>query len=298
MHLGFPNHLLGLVLCPHDGGSLASSSGATYIRDEEVRCTSCDRRFDVRSGILELIASEMHKETAHEQKLRDLKRQQIRGKVVPLEPLDPIEIEETLRALQLTPGVRLLELGCGSGRYTTLLTGCDVVAVDVSRESLVDCGDALSAKHRVGLVQGDIATFSVVPRSFDRALSTLVSNLPTRELRMRMYQLAARALKPEGRFVFGTHYYGLRAKRDGNPQTGRYSDGGIFREYQTQDEVRAEALSSFARIRTRPMCVYPPLVARVGLPILPFARLLGRLPIARELGALLLGIADQPRAHE
>ena len=62
------------------------------------------------------------------------------------------------RAADLGPGVRCLELGCGSGEFTSRLveSGCELVAVDLSEAT------AALARERVGdraeVVVGNIET--------------------------------------------------------------------------------------------------------------------------------------------
>ena len=94
----------------------------------------------------------------------------------------------------------------------------------------------------VGLVRADITNLSIAPRSFHRVLSTLVSNLPTREHRLSMLHLASDSLTKHGRFVFSTHYYGIRERWGGVAKSGRYTKGGIYRYYFRKNEIKRETL--------------------------------------------------------
>jgi len=95
-------------------------------------------------------------------------------------PLDKPHIEWWLSKLAemggLGPGKRLLDLGCGTGRWTIPLaehTGCAAVGVDNSPEMLAKA----RAKDESGSVTwllGDVLTPPVAPGSFDCALMSLM----------------------------------------------------------------------------------------------------------------------------
>jgi len=76
----------------------------------------------------------------------------------------------------LRKGKRLIELGCGTGRWTTLLakrTGCETVGLDRSCEML----DKARAKDREGLVtwiEGDCEELTLEAGSFDCALMSSI----------------------------------------------------------------------------------------------------------------------------
>jgi ubiquinone/menaquinone biosynthesis C-methylase UbiE len=76
----------------------------------------------------------------------------------------------------LGPGKCLLDLGCGTGRWTFLLvekTSCDAVGVDSSPEML-EKARAKDEKGRVIWLEGDIYKPPVAPKSFDCALMSLM----------------------------------------------------------------------------------------------------------------------------
>jgi SAM-dependent methyltransferase len=58
----------------------------------------------------------------------------------------------------LRPGVRCLELGCGTGEFTVRLleSGCEVVAVDVSEAAVERCRERV--RHRAEVVVGNVET--------------------------------------------------------------------------------------------------------------------------------------------
>jgi ubiquinone/menaquinone biosynthesis C-methylase UbiE len=72
----------------------------------------------------------------------------------------------------LGPGKRLLDLGCGTGRWTILLTeraGCEAVGVDSSQEMLKKAR-AKDKQGRVTWLLGDACSPPVSPESFDCVL--------------------------------------------------------------------------------------------------------------------------------
>jgi ubiquinone/menaquinone biosynthesis C-methylase UbiE len=75
----------------------------------------------------------------------------------------------------LGPGRRLLDLGCGTGRWTIPLverTGCEAVGVDNSPEMLAKAR-AKDGSQRVTWVLGDVLAPPVAPGGFDCALMSL-----------------------------------------------------------------------------------------------------------------------------
>ena len=85
--------------------------------------------------------------------------------------------EKIAEAGQLGPGKRLIDLGCGTGRWTIPLaerTGCEVVGVDNSSEMLAKAREK-DADGRVTWIEGDVEYLDVVEReSFDCAFMSLM----------------------------------------------------------------------------------------------------------------------------
>jgi SAM-dependent methyltransferase len=237
---------------------------------------------------------DLHPESDRERRLRDEE-----AGTLPLHMEDAVydamEIEGTLEALSVRPGHRVLELGCGRGRFTRLIEkrGATVVGVDISLESLRIAADHI-ATSRVALVQADATKAIAAPRSFDRVLGTLTSNLPSRRAREDSYRAAAAALSDDGKLVFSTHHYGIRARLAREPKEGRYSAEGIYRYLLEPREIRDEIGPFFGRVRIRPICVVLPFSRRLGLPLARIDRIARRIPGTRSLGDLLLVEASRP----
>lgn len=293
----FPSEFANILACPTCRAILNVGSASS--------CASCGRGFKVERegrivGLLQV--DTLAGESRREQEIRDqevAKRPPLDHKEVYSDPHEVMEIAPTMEWLALTGGESVLELGCGTGRYTELLAtkGCKVLAMDFSRQSLLEVEErlqALGVAKDVGLVNASIGDFSVAPRSFDVVLSTLTSNLPDRKHREAMYALAATALKPGGRFVFSSHHYGLRAQRERTPKTGFYTAGGIFREYLTAAEIRVETAGSFRGLRQKPVRIYLPLLSRNRALQVRISRWAEKVPVLRDFGDILLTEATKP----
>jgi ubiquinone/menaquinone biosynthesis C-methylase UbiE len=77
---------------------------------------------------------------------------------------------------KLEPGRILLDLGCGTGRWTIPLverTGCDAIGVDLSPEMLTKAREKDST-GRIQWLEGDIYRPPVPPKSCDAALLSLL----------------------------------------------------------------------------------------------------------------------------
>lgn len=105
-----------------------------------------------------------------------------------------------IEAARLAPGVRCLELGCGTGEFTTRLvaSGCELTAVDISPESVERC------RARVGdaaeVVVGNIETGEGLHgRTFDAVVG--VSVLHHVDVRVCLRAIVPLA-RPGGRFAF------------------------------------------------------------------------------------------------
>ena len=293
----FPSEFASILECPTCRTILDVESAS--------RCSRCARGFETEQGgrlVSLLKVAALVGDSCRERELRDA--QAARGhrrecKEVLSNPHDSMEMGPTLEWLGVTGRETILELGCGTGRYTELLAGkgCHVLAMDFSKQALLKLEgtlQALGTAKNVGLVNASIGDFSVAPHSFDIVFSTLTSNLPDRSHRQAMYALAATALKPGGRFVFSSHHYGLGARWTKTPKTGVYQDGGIFREYLTAAEIRAEAAGDFKTLRMKPVQIYLPILSRNPAFRVRISRWAEKVPLLRQFGRLLLMEATAP----
>src|SRR5581483_383393 len=188
----------------------------------------------------------------------------------------------------------VLELGCGSGRYTVRIAADAgaVLAVDFSLAALKNVAARAQAGWHLGLVQADCTRFAVRPRSFQRVLSTLVSNLSSGVHRQEMFRLAAAALGPNGKFIFSTHHHSLFERLIGAPQAGHYPENDIYRYLFRIDEIVHETGHHFRRIDCRPIQIRLPLLGRLGLPVASASHWLEKIPLLNRFGELLLVTAE------
>ena len=166
--------------------------------------------------------------------------------------------------------------------------------MDFSRPALERLRDKLPDSGAVGLVVGDVTTLAVQPGAFDRVFCTLMSNLPTRKHRDATYRLAARALRPSGRFVYCTHHQGLHERLNGEPKSGHYKEGGIYRYNFSVSECAEEVRPFFGNVHARPIRVYLPLSRTLGLPLEAQSRFGEAIPGLNKLGDLVLCTASAP----
>lgn len=113
-----------------------------------------------------------------------------------------LEMPTTLKLLGDVRGKKILDLGCGPGRYSKILTskGAKVIGIDNSKTS-IDLA-RLEAPNAEFLV-GDIEKLPFANGEFDVVISTLV--IGHLESWKRVLSEANRVLKKDGIFVFSIH---------------------------------------------------------------------------------------------
>jgi SAM-dependent methyltransferase len=297
MYRGFPAHLLPTIRCPRDGEPLDlqhdAPSRPDYVTCAALRCDTCCRSYPVEEGIVRLLdLASLDGESNHERTLRDSGALRFDAGDE-LTVWQQMEIVPMLDALSPLEGLTVLELGAGTGRYTVRIAEREahVVAADFSFEALQQLALRLQPQWNVGLVHADCTQFVVQPHAFDIVTSTLVSNLPTAAHRAAMMKIAADALKPEGRFVFSTHHYGIRRRLRRAPQAGRYREGGIYRYLFRRREIVQETARHFRNITCQPIQVNLPLAVRLQLQALALSWSVHRVPLLNQFGELLLVVA-------
>jgi ubiquinone/menaquinone biosynthesis C-methylase UbiE len=107
-------------------------------------------------------------------------------------------VDAFVELTELKPGARVIDLGCGSGTFTALLTraGYDCVGLDISAK-LLEVG---RRKHpRIAFVAGDIEHLPFPAESFDGALlSGVLHHFPDP---LPCAAETFRVLRPHGRFL-------------------------------------------------------------------------------------------------
>lgn len=307
MYAGFPLKFMHLIKCPYDSGELGiykNEGGVTspdLIWDGDLVCRDCTKSFRVDKGIVNLLEPELlDHESAHELKLRDMNAEKPENNrsITNFKDMDKMEMLPTIDMLGVGKKIFLLELGCGSGRYTRHVLNnfpdTDIIAVDFSINSLKILSERLMMNENIGLVRADITKLKLADNCFDRILSTLVSNLPSREHRNKMFNLAAKALKADGLFVFSTHHYNLRDKIENVKKIDRYTTDGIYRYYFTKVEIKKETKQYFKNCNTVPIQIVIPFANRFGLPIVKMSLVGQKIPFLNNFAKLLLVRASLP----
>jgi SAM-dependent methyltransferase len=113
-------------------------------------------------------------------------------------------LERCLGGLERVRGRAVLEVGCGSGRFTEVLltAGARVLAVDLTRAIDVNYANNSGSDH-YGACQADIRHLPVAPESVDVVVALgVVQHTPDPE---RTIQALGEALVPDGLLVFD-HY--------------------------------------------------------------------------------------------
>jgi len=295
MDFGFPIKFISVLCCPKDGATLELgqncqlSKDGGFVRHGTMNCSACNAVFSINNGILDMLGHiALDDESKHEQQLRNKIKESAAEPAWWENEDNYMEIIPTLKALSVKQDETILELGCGDGRYTTILANeCQqILAVDFSLASLEILQQRLKESRNVGLVLGDITAMKFRGSIFDHVLSTLVSNLPTQQHRNAMYRLAANALKPTGRFTFSAHNQGVRQIIRGERKSDRYQPGGIYRYNFTVSECKAEVRPYFEKIKATPIQIYFPFARTLRLPLVSLSRFLEHVPLIKGLGNL------------
>jgi ubiquinone/menaquinone biosynthesis C-methylase UbiE len=113
------------------------------------------------------------------------------------------EAELVLRLLDLKPGEKILDAGCGTGIFTLdyLERGAEVVGLDISRPMLRMAG-AKAAGYSFDAIRGDMLYLSFKAGAFDRVVS--VTALEFIEDGRRAVAELFRVTRPGGRVVVAT----------------------------------------------------------------------------------------------
>ncbi len=174
--------LLGLLRCPRCRATLTVDAA-------DLACKGCDARYPIVQGVPRL-AGEAYAESFGRQWNRyDVARAD--------EDEATFEAKTGVRPRELV-GLRVLDAGCGGGRYSRLVGshGATVLGVDLS--TAVDKASSLcGALPNVQIVQGDLLDLPVAESAFDLVFSIGVLH-HTPDPRRAFAQIARR-VRPGGR---------------------------------------------------------------------------------------------------
>jgi SAM-dependent methyltransferase len=179
------NEFLTQLQCPHCDASLTAAADSA-----ELRCRSCDRTFPLNDGIPRFV---------EEQHLASFGLQWNKYEVAhDDEDRATFQAKTGLRLDELA-GLRVLDAGCGGGRYCKVAgeAGANVVGAD--HTGAVNKASRLCAHlPNVEFVQADLKHLPLEPASFDFVFSIGVMHhdADTRAV----FDAVARLVKPGGRF--------------------------------------------------------------------------------------------------
>lgn len=299
MYRGFPLSLLSTLRCPQDRARLrltGQDQPPAHIQQGILTCSSCGATFRIDAGILRFLDVGALDSDSNRERIERDREATTRDPSWERAAWSQMEVLRMTAACEPLAGALVLELGAGTGRHTAVMAGrgAAIVAVDFSITSLEKIAQRAEAEWDVGLVHADCTRLAPAPGSFDLVVSTLISNLPTPQHRAATMQVAAEACKTAGRFVFGTHHYGVRARLHGEAKSGLYDGAPIYRYMFDRREIELETRRFFDDISCTPIQIMFPLAQRLHLPVVKLSRVAERLPLVNQLAALLLITARAP----
>jgi tRNA (cmo5U34)-methyltransferase len=107
---------------------------------------------------------------------------------------------------------RILELGCGTGNLTVLLTEkfpeSSLVCVDLSAESLEVCRDRLGARPQLDIVHGDFRNLPYVAGEFDLIISSIAVHHLEPAKKRDLFRNCFHWLTADGIFTFADQFRG------------------------------------------------------------------------------------------
>ena len=160
--------LLNILACPGCGGTLTfgEAAAAAEIESGTLTCEQCAKTYPIVRHVPRFVPAENYAANFGFQWNRFRQTQLDSHTGV------PISRNRFFSSCEWTPeemaGKRVLDVGCGAGRFAeiALSTGAEVVALDYS--SAVDAAWAnLGSSPRLNVVQGDIYNLPFKPGSFD-----------------------------------------------------------------------------------------------------------------------------------
>lgn len=117
--------------------------------------------------------------------------------------VEEVEWRCALDLMDLTPGMHILDAGCGTGRFAKLMVerGCRVTGVDQSPGMLAEARKRLSDEGKVSLIEGDLQKLPFEADHFDLVVS--MATFAFLEDPLAVLDELFRVVKPGGRVVVG-----------------------------------------------------------------------------------------------
>jgi ubiquinone/menaquinone biosynthesis C-methylase UbiE len=256
--------LLLWLACPADGAaplalSVTRQAGPDVVERGALTCPVCGRTYPIEDGIPRLLPDpETLPPDERAEKERERNRRDAEAGVYDanrmLRILGRWEIPATLRELSPRPEECVVEVGCGTGRFTEQIAPrCRrVLAFDFSIESLKVARSRVPSPS-VQFLQADACRLPLRAEVADRALSCqMLEHLPSPAARGAAVAQIARALRPGGTCVVSAYWHSPFTRLAGSKQG--HHDGAIYfyrfdrREFRELLETRFEVRSLTARL--------------------------------------------------
>ena len=192
---------------------------------------------------------------------------------------------------RLRPGVRALELGCGTGVFLEkcAASGASITGIDLSSDLLERCAARMAAAGNVVLVRGNAERLPFPPGTFDAVYGSSILHHLDLDAALRE---VARVLRPGGRMAFAE-------PNILNPQVTVMFRLGLTKKYfgVSPDEMafsrfrgaRAARNAGLAEVGVRPFdFLHPATPAGAVGAVSRLGRWLERLPVVREIAGSML----------
>lgn len=290
---GFPKSLIRAMVCQPDKTLLKIENEAAgdFILNGFLSCPNCGQSYEIKDGILNLLTgqSKLNKISIAEANIRDSQAEKYNER---LSPRFYKEVEPTIKSLGGLTDKKIVEYGCGTGRFTLELENkCgQILAVDFSLESLHFLAKNLKT-DKVGLVLADATQLVTAADHFDLAFSAqFLEHVNTKGLRDRFLINVKNSIKLGGMFVCTVYHHDLRRVIKKEAKEG-YHEGMIFYHYFERSELMNEFNKFFEVIYCRPIDITLPFESRLALPKKiggRLSKLASQLAVLNKFGHLLL----------
>jgi SAM-dependent methyltransferase len=201
-------------------------------------------------------------EVEYPERVGDAGRQWLRTKPFVNHPREVgrhvLDFGYVLQLLELTPGMRVAELACGSGWLARLAARCgpDVVGYDIS-PAMVDIAREQAAAEGVGNVSFEVGDMEELDlgRAFDAVVVyDGLHHSPRPELVVRA---AARALRPGGRFLLSEPNWAHRFQGNARGASGEYGTTELgYGPFRLKRLLRREGFTNVRRFHNNRKRLY------------------------------------------
>lgn len=178
-----PTLLTDALRCPH-------CVRALDVTEAEVRCPVCNGAWPIQNGIPRFV---------HDQHLASFGRQWNRYEVAHDDEDRATFAAKTGVPLSDLRGLKVLDAGCGGGRYSKVCAQAGATVIGADHSSAVEKASTLCAGLDAAFLQADLKALPLAPQSFDLVFSIGVMHHDA-DTRM-VFDSVASMVKPGGRYA-------------------------------------------------------------------------------------------------